>query len=206
MRVLVIGASGRIGVHVVERALGHGHEVRCLVHESRPAFSAPVELVDGDALRFEDVEAAVEGADAVIVAISGKSGSAPIHEPAIANVVHAMALHGVVRLAVVSAAGAFARNDRNLSLPFRLQVRTTLAAKYDDLEAMETRIAASSLDWTIVRPVGLSDEEASGHYRVTLDGRIPRKSKRISREDVAAVLLKSVETSMFSRRRIVIAL
>lgn len=205
MRVLVIGGSGRIGAHVVERAIGHGHEIRCLVHDSRPTFSAPVELADGDALDFDDVSAVVDGMDAVIVAISGRSGSGPIHEPAIANVVYAMALHGVTRLAVVSAAGAFARNDRNLSLPFRLQLRTTLSATYDDLEAMEMRIAASALDWTIVRPVGLTDDEASGHYRVTLDGRIPRKPKRIPRADIAAVLLKSVETSMFSRRRIVIS-
>lgn len=205
MRILVIGATGRIGRQVVERALGHGHEVRAFVHRAGPpAPASGLEVVAGDALLFDDVDAAMSGVDAVIVAVSRGARSGPVHEPIAANVVHAMAVHDVHRLAVVSAAGAFARGDRSLSLPFRAMIRTSLASIYDDLEGMETRVAASRHDWTIVRPSGLTDGPATGRYRFTLDGGIPRHPERISRADVAAVLVKSVETLMYVRRRIVV--
>ena len=40
MRILVIGAAGRTGKHIVERALGHGHDVTAFVHNQ------PIELAN----------------------------------------------------------------------------------------------------------------------------------------------------------------
>ena len=115
-----------------------------------------------------------------------------------------MALHEVPKLAAVSAAGTFARDDSRISLGFRLLMKTALKPVYDDMERMEQRIMASGVDWTIVRPVGLSDGPLTGRYRVSLDGSLLPKATRISREDVAACVLKSLETTAFSRRAIVI--
>ena len=116
-----------------------------------------------------------------------------------------MAENGVGRLAALSAAGAFARSDRNLSLGFRIQIATTLRTTYDELEAMEKRIAATDFAWTIVRPYGLADTPASGDYRISRDGLLLPKAGRVSREDVAALLLKAVETDTYYRKTVVIA-
>ena len=64
---------------------------------------------------------------------------------------------------------------------------------------------ASDLDWTIVRPVGLTDEPASGSYRISRDGSLLPKATRISREDVAALVVKALETDIYHRRAVVIA-
>ena len=207
MRVLVIGAAGRTGRHIVERALGHGHDVTAFVH------STPLELVNeqltsvsGDVRDFDAVSAAVAGKQAVAYAVSHGSGSgADIHEAGIANVIHAMAEHMVSRLAAVSAAGTFARKDKTLSIAYRTLIATAMRSAYDDLEAMETRIMASDLDWTIVRPVGLTDDPPSGQYRVSLDGSLLAKSARISRADVASLVVKALETDTYWRRSVVIA-
>lgn len=207
MRILVIGASGRTGRQVVDRALGHGHEVTGFVRSGR--LDPPderVRLIVGDVLDFEAVSAAVECADGVVVAI-GRGGAAfsALHEPAIANVIHAMALHRVFRLSVLSAAGTFARNDPNIPLAFRARIATTSRAAYDDLEAMELRIMASDLDWTIVRARALSDEPPTGDYRVSIDGSIPKSKGRVSRGDVAGLLLKALETETYRRKAVVIS-
>lgn len=123
----------------------------------------------------------------------------------VGNVLHAMALHDVPMLAAVSAAGVFARKDPRLSLGFKATIATTLRPVYDDLELMEQRIAASGVEWTIVRPTGLSDDPATGHYRVSLDGSLLPKAKRISRADVAAVVLKAMETGSFDGKTVVVA-
>ena len=59
---------------------------------------------------------------------------------------------------------------------------------FADKEMQERYIKASDLDWTIVRPVGLTDDPASGEYRISLEGSLLPKATRISRADVAAAL------------------
>ena len=208
MNVVVFGGTGRIGRHVVEHALGHGHAVRAFVHRNPLALqNERLTTVTGDVRDFEAVCSAVEGCDAVAFALSQGSGAgAPdVHDVGIANVIHAMAADDVARVAAVSAAGTFARGDKRLSLAYRALVATTMRSLYDDLEAMELRLMASALEWTIVRPVGLTDEPASGHYRLSLDGYLLPKAARIAREDVAALVVKSLETDTFLRRAVVIA-
>ena len=207
MNVVVFGAAGRIGRHVVKRALGHGHAVRVFTHRSTlEVRHERLTTVAGDVLDSDAVGSAVRGCDAVAFALSqGSAAGAGVHEAGIANVIHAMASNDVARLAAVSAAGTFARGDRHLSLAYRALVATTMRLVYDDLEAMEMRITASGLDWAIVRPVGLTDEPASGHYRISLDGCLLPKPKRISREDVAALVVKALETDTYVRRAVVIA-
>jgi putative NADH-flavin reductase len=202
MRLVVFGAAGRTGRHIVERALGHGHAVTAFVHRTQLGIEHPdLTTMTGDTEDFDAVSSAVAGHTGVAFALGG----AGHHEPGIANVIHAMAVHDVRRLAAVSAAGTFARNDPNLSLYYRTLIATYLRAVYDDMESMEMRIMASDLDWTIVRPVGLSNEPASGHYRLSLDGSMLPKTSRISREDVAALVIKALETDNYHRRAVVIA-
>lgn len=207
MRILVVGASGRTGRHVVEQALGHGHEVRALIHSTDVGICHPrLELAAGDVTRFDDVAAAVEGCDAVVFAVgSGGGRVVTVYSEGIANVIHAMAVSGVTRLAAISAAGAFARKDRHLSAGFKVMIATVLKPVYDDMERMEQRIAATGLDWTIIRPVGLSDAPRTGAYRVSLDGSLLKGSSRISRGDVAALALKAVESGAFVAKTLVIA-
>jgi len=205
MKLVVVGAAGRTGRLVVERALGHGHAVTALVHSEPPGIEHPnLSVVVGDALDFGSVSAALKGNAAVAVTVGSSSGR-EFHEPIIANVVHAMAEQGASRLAVLSAAGTFARKDPSLGLTFRALIATTMRSVYDDLEAMEMRVMASDLDWTIVRPVGLTDDPPTGDYRVSLDGTIPPKVSRISRSDVASVIVKALETDTYRRKAIVVA-
>lgn len=214
MKVLVFGAAGGIGRQVVMQAVGHGHEVTAFVHTTPLELDLPgLSIVRGDVLDLESVSAAVAGHDAVFFALGGartgaggRSGvrAAGTLEAGIANVVHAMALHGVRRLVAVSAAGAFARSDKRLALGFRTMLKTVLRSVYDDLEAMERRVMASDLDWTIVRSVGLTDEELTGRYRVALDGSVLPKATRISRADVAALMLKAATGETYLRRAVTI--
>ena len=206
MRLLVFGAAGRTGQLIVAKALGHGHEVTAFVHDSPLGPDHPrLQMVSGDVRDAAAVRDIMTGHDGVAYALSATSGGSHLHEDGIANVIYAMAEKRVPRLVAVSAAGTFDRNSPRLSVAYRALAATVLRSTYDDLEAMERRIMATDLAWTIVRPVGLSDEPATGHYRVSLDGSLLTKSKRISRSDVAALAVKALETDTYWRRAVVIA-
>jgi putative NADH-flavin reductase len=207
MRILVFGAAGRTGRLIVEKALGHGHDVTAFIHKT-PIAANHERLTSrtGDVRDFEAVNVAVAGHHAVAFALSHGSGSGDdTLQAGMANVIHAMAENQVARLAAVSAAGTFDRSSKRMSLSYRAMVAKMLRSTYDDLEAMERRVMASDLDWTIVRPVGLSDDSPTGDYRVSLDGSLLPKTTRIARADVAALVVKALETDTYWRRAVVIA-
>lgn len=57
-------------------------------------------------------------------------------------------------------------------------------------EAQEQLIRESGLDWTIVRPGGLTDGPATGAYRSGTDRSI--RATRVSRADVADFVLQQL--------------
>ena len=206
MRLLVFGAAGRTGRLVVSKALGHGHEVTAFVHKRKLELQHErLRIVRGDVRAPLAVAAAVAGHSAVAFVLSTSFGGTSVQEAGIANVIYAMAEKGVDRLSAVSCAGTFERNSPKLSIGQRMIIASVLRSTYDDLEAMERRVMASDLDWTIVRPVGLSDTPATGHYRFSLDGSPLSGGKRVSRADVASLVVKSLETDTYWRRAVVIA-
>lgn len=206
MRLLVVGAAGRTGREVVAQALAHGHAVTAFVHTTPLELEHPeLRILPGDVLDFQTVSSAVLGQDAVVSALGHRrTAEGSVLADGIGNIIHAMATYRVSRLVAVSAMGAFARNDRRLSLGYRALVRTTLRQVYDELEAMERRIMASDLDWTIIRPTGLVDGPLTGQYRVALDGSVLPKATRIARADVAALAMKAAAGETYVRRAVTI--
>jgi putative NADH-flavin reductase len=208
LRLLVVGAGTRLGYEVVTQALSHGHEVTALVHgDGSPlASDRDLRVISGDVLDFHTVSSAVLEQDAVVSVLShGRDGGGHLLEEGIGNVIHAMATYRVGKLVAVSSSGAFARQDRRLSFGRRALIGTAGRGAYDDLEAMERRIMASDLDWTIIRPSGLSDGPLTGDYRVLLGGEVLKGAKKVSRADVAALALKTLGVTTYSRRAVSVA-
>jgi putative NADH-flavin reductase len=111
----------------------------------------------------------------------------------------------VDRIVAVSAAGVGEPKDSNLPALYRRLVKsTTLREVYADMERMEHEIMLSEMTWTIVRPAALTDGPFTGEYRVA-EGRSLEGGKRISRADLAAFILKSIEIPLWDRKGVAIA-
>lgn len=131
---------------------------------------------------------------------AGRASSAPIDERDLAGVA---AQAGVRRLIVISAAPVATvaspqrphppRHDpgegpltRSLLTPL---IRAIFGANYADLARMEDAVAASDLDWTIVRAPRLTTGPLTGRYRTEMD-RDVRGGRQISRADLAHLMLE----------------
>ncbi len=200
MRIIVFGATGKTGRHVVTAALEQGHEVT--------AFGRSVDRIDitndalhlhrGDALDPESVGGAVVGHQGVIVCLGSTGlGDKTTLTAGTKNVVDAMVEHGAKRLVVLSAAGV---DDSWRQIPWssRLLFRTMLRNVFADHHAQEKLVKQSSLDWTIVRAAVLKDEPATGSYIASNTA----KSTKINRADVAACLVDQLDDPTYSRQAI----
>lgn len=202
MRLLVLGATGRIGRLVVERAAEDGHAVRVLARDAaRVPPRVGVEVLEGNPGNSLDAAAAVRGVDAVIAALGPRRNTLRDElaiEAAMGHLVAGMALHEVRRIVTLSGAGVTIAGDRK-PLPDRIMSRLVgvfaghvLGAKQREYEV----VAASDLDWTALRPPLVTDGEPRG-YR--LDTAL-RPGARVTRADVAAALVDQVEDRAWIRR------
>ena len=194
MKVLVVGATGRTGRLLTRGALERGHQVTALVRDPEKLgdLAGRVRVVAGDVLDGGVVSDAVDGQEAVLVALGaarGKKGPA-VSALGTLNVIRSMQRYGVRRLVVLSASGTAPGRDPNLPWFFDRVVKPlTLGAAYDDLRRMETTVRTSELDWTIVRVSGaLTDDRPRGVYRAEPGYSLPG-GRRIARADVAEYML-----------------
>ena len=70
--------------------------------------------------------------------------------------------------------------------------KAALRTRYGDLALMEDLLRDSGLDWTVVRPPQLTNKALTGTYRIAY-GQNLRRGLRISRADVAHLMLRVLE-------------
>jgi uncharacterized protein YbjT (DUF2867 family) len=194
--VVVLGASGATGRHVVSTALARGHEAVALVR--RPGTFVPqgglIEVTWPDVTDTSTLTSALSGADVVICALGGAGkGPTTVCTDGIRSAVAAMKAAGVNRLIAVSAHGVLETHDKSL---YSRAVWANVAERMRDKETMEPLIATSGLAWTIVRPPKLSDHDAIGKYTVGT-GLPIRVWSSIGRADLAAFLVDEAETPQY---------
>ena len=209
--LLIIGASGGIGIETVRLALRRGHRVRALARKAgRIAIDDPLfEARSADATDPAAVRGALDGVDAVIQAV----GVAPslgrmvtpidLFSKTTAILVPEMVRAGVRRLVAVTGFGA-GDSRRALSLLERVPHRLLLGTAYDDKGRQEAIIRDSTLDWLIVRPTILTNGRGRGKYRVLVDPETWRNGL-IARRDVADFLLREATEPTLVREAPVLA-
>lgn len=182
MKILVIGATGAIGSAVVQAALDGGHEVTAFVR-------SPDKLG--------------ELASRVHLAVINAVGSSPDQErldvPAngMRAVIEAMRMAGVRRLVGLSGGAVDVPGERQplggriTTAIVSLLARNVVAAKQREFDV----VAASDLDWTMVRPPNVVQGPATG--RAEIGHRL--RGFRISSGDVGAAMVRLATSQEFTR-------
>lgn len=197
MKLLILGATGPTGQHVVDLALRAGDSVTAFVRNPAALGESAekVTVATGDATSHRDVLNAAVGHDAIISAL-GRSTSLRADElftRSSSAVTGAAKEAGVSRLIWLSSFGVGRTYDW-ASTTQKAIYRTLLRAIYADKEIADDHVRTSGLDWTVVYPTRLTHGPATGNY--SAGDRLPMKGNpTISRADVAAFMHQSAHSS-----------
>ena len=189
IQIAMFGTTGGTGSQVLEQALAAGHQVRALVRDpTKLAERDGLVVIQGDVLDQDAVDRCVAGSDAVICVL-GSHGGEPVEDRGTERILAAMKSQGVRRLIAVTSMGVGDSIDQ-VAAVFRAIMKLTLKRVMEAKERQEQAIMASDVDWTIVRPGGLTDGPRTANYLSGIDKSI--QATRVSRADVADFVLREL--------------
>jgi len=206
MKVLVIGAGAGTGREIVKQAVARGHEVTAFVRSPLQYDGEDIRVVVGDARDEKAIFAAVAGQDAVFNTIGTQTPWARTGlEPVSGRVINkALRAHGVRRLIVATTMGV-GDSGKHAHFFFRyIFAPTFLRGAVKDKELMERELARTGIDWVVVRPAVLTNDQPTGQVQV-LTRRTGGKARRIARADTAAFMLDQLTSEQYLRQAVTIA-
>ncbi len=194
--IAIAGGHGKIALLLSRRLSSSGHDVRGIIRNpdqesDLSAHGASSIVLDLEETDVETLARALDGVDAVVFAAGAGPGSGAdrkltVDRDAAVLLGEAAVAAGVRRYVLVSSIGVTTTPPEGTDEVFRVYIEAKRAA--------EEGVRGLDLDWTIVRPGQLTDDEGSGSVTVTPgDTRGP-----VPRADVAAVLAAALERADLS--------
>jgi uncharacterized protein YbjT (DUF2867 family) len=185
MRIVIAGGHGQVALRLTRLLAARGDEVIGLVRN--PDHMADVSAAGGHAALVDlehravlEVTPTLAGADAVVFAAGAGPGSGAARKDTVdrgaAVLLADAAEHARVRRYLLVSSMGVDRPAHGADPVFTAYLQAKAAA--------EAELRTRDLDWTILRPGGLTDEPGTGLVR--LEPSVPPGS--ITRDDVAAVL------------------
>lgn len=192
-KVLILGAGGQIARHVIDLLAGQDAiGLTLFLRDARKLHrgaSSAAQVVTGDVLDKTVLAKAMAGQDLVYANLTGED----IDRQATA-VIAAMRSAGVARLIFVASLGIYDE------LPGRFQAwnQTMIGEELKPFRRAADAIEASGLDYTLLRPAWLTDEDEID-YELTAKGET-FKGTEVSRRSVADLIAKTIrEPRLHSR-------
>lgn len=198
-KVLVFGGSKNMGLHIVEALVREGHDVAVMLrasssHEALTHLN--VEMIMGDAFSLDDCVNAVTVTkpNIVISTLGGKNSEGQrIDGVGNINVIQAIEKSGISlgKFILITSMGS---GDQFNTL--NENIKKALSEALIEKTKAEEFLRNQKFPWIIVRPGGLTHEEASGQYKFSTTEDLTTAGY-ISRKDVANAIVKQIDNDDF---------
>lgn len=218
--IVVYGATGEVGTHIVQEALDRGHRVTAVSRkpEEFEMQHDRLSVVKGDLLDTASVAEIVTGRDVVVLSVRGVIGDSRKPESALQflaaeNLVDALSRLGDAgpRLLHVGGSGSL---EVEPGVRFAAKLPTILLPKSLEVEILGQMLAlefyrkVDNVKWTyITPPKNFTNGPRTGVFRVGGDRALEddRGRTRVSRADFAVALVDEAEKAEHVRQRISVA-
>jgi biliverdin reductase/flavin reductase len=210
LKILIIGATGRLGRCLVDQALAAGFAVTGLARspESLQLAHERLSVAKGDLLDAASLDSILPGHDAVLVSVAPKVGfrkKSELLSKGALNVCSVMSQMKGTRLIWVTSAGVDPEYVKGKRFVYRRIIKPLFLVNiYADFRLSEEILENSSRDWVVVRPSRLTNGPLTKTYRVQASGS-PTSATEISRADVAHFMVKETVDHQYNFKKPIIA-
>jgi len=200
MKIIVFGATGRVGFCVVKQAVEAGHHVTAFVRDRRRLIAGDnkVSIAEGDARDPAAVRWALEpGFDAVVVAV-GQTDLKPstVVTDSVRNVVAAMKDLGMDRLLLVSGVAEMPNKTFFGRLTISLFKLTPVGHAIRDHDRALAELQRSGLQWMLAGGPYIKTGPRVGTYKTSLV--YPGGFKIIHPPDIADLIVRELTEEKFT--------
>ncbi len=216
MKILILGATGRTGKLILEKALANGFEVNILVRhpEKITLKSEKLTIFEGLSTNLDDLKVAIKDCKSVISALNISRNTdfpwSALRTPkdflasTIQNIIDLSENQKLEKIIVISAWGV-AETKKDIPFWFRFLIEiSNIKFGYLGHEQSELLLQNSNLNWTTVRPVGLTNFKKNKPIIITQNNR-PKPNLTISRNNTAHFIIKILEENTFNKQNVTIS-
>ena len=209
MKILLFGATGNIGQHILREALDKGYKLTAVQRrpEALMVKHPDLKVIKGDLLNETTLPALLKEQDVIISAISPLISLTPLlFKKANENLIAALEGHPDKRLIIVGGAGntEIAPGVKAMHSPMMDQLpeewKPAILIHGEVLELYKN----SGLNWTYFSPaMHIEPGERTGKYRLGTTNMIfdGNGESKISREDYAVALVAEIENKQFLKQQ-----
>eukprot|EP00090_Calanus_glacialis_P034753 TRINITY_DN5872_c0_g1_i2.p1 TRINITY_DN5872_c0_g1~~TRINITY_DN5872_c0_g1_i2.p1 ORF type:complete len:214 (-),score=80.98 TRINITY_DN5872_c0_g1_i2:101-742(-) len=212
MKLAILGATGRTGLEAVKQALAENHTVTAIVRNPAKITLAHdnLKVVEADIFDEEALKAQFSGQDAIVSCLGF-----PPQKPTVTGylevtkkVVSAMKSSSVSRLVVCHSWYTEEESRGKAWFIIRWILIPMIRTVLNNMRETEVWLdAEADVDFTVVRPAGLTDAAVTkGEFKVAEgDYHVEGAAGRIARADVARFMLSILQEEKYYKKQLAIA-
>lgn len=203
MKIVILGATGKVGKILVQKALSRGMEVKILSRSSEKLeeLSQKIEIVKGDYFDKSALEGLITNEDAVLSTIGAPFGKDHKYKPedygtAMSNLVEVLEKKGIGRFINITSAGTTYKGEK---VSFKRKMIRFMISFIGPvvIPSKEKELAIlmrSNLNWTSVRPPSIA--EVSGK----LTAEETNIGFKVDTNQLADFMLDNIESTEWVRK------
>ncbi|MXN92561.1 NAD(P)H-binding protein [Flavobacterium sp. Sd200] len=203
MKITLLGASGKIGTHLLELALQNDHDVVAYVRDSKKIKTTHPHLtiVEGELSNIPRLKSAIESAEVVVSTLGPPRKRTyeylPVYE-AHKAIMSLMKWNGLKRFITIGSPIIRLKNDPwYVATAFgTLMAKVAYPKPYKEIRSIEEVVEQSNLDWTVVRFVAATDKDTKP-AKVIPDNK--NVSFKISRKRIAEFIMSEMTQNQYVR-------
>jgi putative NADH-flavin reductase len=208
MKILILGATGRTGKHLLGQALQRDHTVHVLARDKNKIIlnDSRITVFEGSPLDKVALENAMKGSEAILNTLNVSRTSdwpwAKLRSPknllsaTMKNIIELAPKNNIQRIIVMSALGV-AETKKDIPGWFRWFIdHSNVRYPYLDHERQEELLKQTSLQYTSVRAAGLTNSKRKKEIIVSINNN-PKPHLVISRYNVASFMLDVLEKNLY---------